>query len=91
MIRTYGDQVTIDYGPRGWHDHFDVGKAPLATNEFDASLAFIQDLISEHVVVTTWILFGRRLGTRAVRTADLRRPRMGRVQVYSWTGKHDVR
>ena len=80
VIRTYGDQVTIDFGPHGWHDHFDVG----------ASLAFIDDLMSDRVVIATRFLFGMRAWSRPV-AADARPPRFGQLEVYSWTGKHDVR
>jgi hypothetical protein len=90
-IRTYGDQVTIDFGPTGWHDHFDAARSPRAAYEFRESLAFIADLLGERVVVTTRFLFGKRSWSRPQRTEHLRSPRFGRLEIYSWTGKHDAR
>jgi hypothetical protein len=89
MIRTDGDQVTVDFGPRGWHDHFGSSSGQTEDAAFAAALAFIDDLMAERVVIVTRVLFGRPLWSRAVEATRLRRPLVGRVEVCSWTGRGD--
>jgi hypothetical protein len=64
-VRTYGDQVTIDFGEHGWHENFGH---PGATEEavFAKALAFIEDLLSDRLLVVTRIFLGRPFWTRAV-------------------------
>ena len=88
-IRTYGNQVTVDFGPSGWHDHFISESGPQESVAFGRALGFIGDLIAERVVVTTRVLFGRPAWSRAVRVEHLRRPRFGQLDVYSWSGSRD--
>ena len=85
MIRTYGEQITVDFGPRGWHEHFPFNAG--SENEvFDRAIALIDDLIAERVVIITRVVFGWLKWSRAVRVSELRPPSLGTVEIYSWTG-----
>ena len=86
IVRTYGDQVTIDFGRHGWHTHFLFGTGASEETTTTEALAFIEDLIAERIVIVTRQVFGRSAWTRAVRTAEVRRPLIGRLEVASWTG-----
>jgi len=89
MIRTHGDQVTVDFGRHGWHDHFGSSSGQSESAAFGAALALIEDLMTERVVVVTRVLFGRPVWSRAVDAARVRRPLIGRVEVCSWRGRDD--
>ena len=88
-VRTYGDQITVDFGEHGWHEHFGAdGKTEEVA--FTKALAFIEDLLSERVVVVTRIFFARPVWTRAIEATRVRPPLIGRVEVRSWTGAADA-
>lgn len=89
MVRTYGDQVTVDFGPRSWHEHFGRWSGPNEEVVFGVALAFIEDLLTERVVVVTRTFFGRPAWSRAIPVTRVRRPLIGGVEVYSWSGARD--
>ncbi|HEX2780904.1 MAG TPA: hypothetical protein VHM30_15490 [Gemmatimonadaceae bacterium] len=86
-IRTYGRQITVDFGPDGWHQHFGAEHGS-DEGAYGAGLSFIEDLLAERVVITTRFLLGRALWMRA-RRVPVRRPRYGELRVYSWSGRLD--
>jgi hypothetical protein len=89
-VRTYGDQITVDFGEHGWHEHF--GRESGKTDEavFTKALAFIEDLLSDRLVLVTRIFFSRPVWTRAIEATRVRRPVVGRVEIRSWTGAADA-
>lgn len=89
LIRTYGDQVTVDFGADGWHEHFMPAADGDAGTACAAALRLIDDLLADRVVVATRHLAGRRLWSRAVRH-PVRRPRLGSITVVSWSGARDT-
>lgn len=86
-IRTYGRQITVDFGPDGWHQHFGAERGSDEAT-YNAALSFIGDLLAERLVVLTRVLFGREMWMRAARV-PVRGPRFGALRVYSWTGRLD--
>ena len=88
-VRTYGEQITVDFGPHGWHDHFGEWSGKDEGAIFAAALAFIADLLAERVVLATRCLFGRPVWSRPMRADRLRKPLFGRLEVYSWSGGRD--
>jgi hypothetical protein len=90
LIRTYGNQITIDFGPHGWHEHFGPWRGPSDEVVFAAALAFIEDLLADRLVVVTRVFFGRPVWSRAVEASRVRKPWVGRVEVYSWSGARDA-
>ena len=89
MIRTYGDQVTVDFGGEGWHEHFGTWSGRTENDVFRVALDFIDDLVSDRIVVVTRVMFGKRLWSRALGANRLRRPRFGKLEVRSWSGRLD--
>ena len=89
-VRTYGDQITVDFGEHGWHEHFGAESGKTEEAAFAKALAFIEDLLSERLVVVTRILFSRPAWTRAIEATRVRRPLIGRIEVRSWTGAADA-
>ena len=89
-IRTYANQITVDFGPHGWHDHFGEGSSVDERAIFESAVAFISDLLAERVVVATHFFFGRPWWSRPMRTDRLRKPLVGRIEAYSWSGGRDA-
>jgi hypothetical protein len=89
-IRTYGDQVTVDFGQQGWHEHFGPGTATDEAGIFDAAIGFIDDLLNDRKVVATRYLFGRPLWSRAMDASRAHAPLFGRTAVISWSGRKDA-
>lgn len=89
-VRTYGDQITVDFGEHGWHEHFGTESAKNEEAVFAKALAFIEDLLSDRLVIVTRIFLGRPFWTRAVEATRVRRPVVGRLEVRSWTGAADA-
>ena len=87
MVRTYGDQITIDFGPRGWHEHFGPLNAGNEDEVFDRALAFIDDLIADRIVIITRMFFGWSAWSRAIRVSEFRPPKLGTVKAHWWSGK----
>jgi hypothetical protein len=90
MVRTCGDQITIDFGPYAWHEHFGPWSGRNEDAVFDAALRFIADLMAERVAIATRILFGRAIGSWIVGEKTPTRPWFGRVEIYSWRGGRDA-
>ena len=91
LVRTYGDQVTVDFGPHGWHTHFLTAMSRDEAAAFDAALRLVDDLLAERVAVLSRELFGLRGWTRLIGPGVVpRRPLVGRVEVYSWRGGRDA-
>lgn len=88
LIRTYGDQVTVDFGPDGWHQHFLPEAHDNDASALSAALRFIDGLLADRVVVATRYVAGRRLWSRAIE-ASPRGPRFGTVKIISWSGGRD--
>src|SRR5688572_30026120 len=40
-LRTYGEQVTVEFGPHGWHEHLGAWSGPTEAAAFDAALALV--------------------------------------------------
>jgi hypothetical protein len=89
-VRTYGDQITVDFGQHGWHEHFGPESASGEEAVFAKAIAFIEDLLSDRLVVVTRIFLGWRVWTRALEATRVRRPVIGRVEVCSWSGAADA-
>ena len=88
-IRTYGNQVTIDFGPEGWHEHF-LAQAPSDVwKAHDDAIIFLDALTGDRRVIVTRTLFGRFTWTRSIPTSSVRTPRVGRSEIISWTGRQD--
>jgi hypothetical protein len=69
LIKTYGDQVTVDFGSDGWHEHFIPAAYVEGTSACTAALRFIDDLLADRRVIATRHLFGHSLwATPLVRT-----------------------
>lgn len=83
-IRTYFDQITIEFGH--WHDHIGEWSGPDEDARFEKALQFIDDLVSGRRVVVTRFLFGRHAWSRAIPIENVRRTVVGRLEVTSWTG-----
>jgi hypothetical protein len=90
-VRSYFKQITIDFGPHGWHEHFGEWSGSSESAIFDTALRFLDDLLNDRVVVITRRLFGRPMWTEAIRADRVRPPLFGRLEVYSWSGKLDTR
>jgi hypothetical protein len=96
-LRTYGGQVTIDFGPHGWHEHLGTWSGPTEAAAFDAALALIADLLAERVLVAAGMKGDQQGWLRLVRE-DEAPPRpwripwisADRVEVYSWRGLRDA-
>lgn len=89
-VRTYGTQVTVDFGPDGWHQHFLPQAHGDDATACSAALRFIDDLVTDRVVVATRYIAGRRLWTRAIDATKVRGPRFGTTKIISWTGARDA-
>ena len=50
----------------------------------------IEDLLGDRFVVVIRLFFGRPAWSRAVRVGRVRRPLVGRVEAYSWSGAQDA-
>ena len=88
-IRTYGNQVTIEFGPKGWHEHF-LAQAPSDEwKAYDDAIVFLDALIGDQRVIVTHTLFGRFRWTRAMPASSVRPPRFGRSEIISWSGRRD--
>ena len=90
LIRTSGDQVTVDLGPDGWHEHFLAQAHGYETSPCSAAIRFIDDLMTDCVLIATRFVAGRRLWSRAVEAGDVRVPRFGNTKIISWTGTRDA-
>jgi hypothetical protein len=90
-VRTYANQITVDFGPHGWHEHFGEWSGSGESAIFDAALRFLDDLMNDRVVVITRRLFGRPMWTEAIPAGSVQRPLIGGVDVYSWSGRLDAR
>ena len=90
LIRTYGDQVTVDFGPDGWHQHFLPQAHADDASACTAAIGFIDDLMAERVVVATRSIGRWRLWSRAIDAGNVRSPRVGKMKIISWTGARDA-
>jgi hypothetical protein len=88
-IRTYGNQVTIDFGPHGWHEHFVAATPRDELKAHDDAIALIEALMRDQQVLVTRTLFGRIRWTRVMPALSVRRPRFGRTEIISWSGRQD--
>jgi hypothetical protein len=93
-VRTYGDQVTVEFGLHGWHEHLGVWSGLTEEAVFDAALSLISDLLAERVAVVTGLPRDRPVWFRLLRAGEEppRPRRLGadRVEVYSWRGERDA-
>ena len=88
-IRTYGNQVTIDFGPEGWHEHFLAQASSDEWKAYDDAIIFLDALTADRRVIVTRTLFGRFTWTRSIPTSSVRTPRFGRSEIISWSGRQD--
>ncbi|HVE79654.1 MAG TPA: hypothetical protein VNA89_12355, partial [Gemmatimonadaceae bacterium] len=49
VLRTYGGQVTVEFGAHGWHEHFGAWSGPTEDAIFDAALAFVTDILADRI------------------------------------------
>jgi hypothetical protein len=96
-LRTYGEQVTVEFGPHGWHEHVGTWSGPTEDAAFDAALALVADLLAERVAVVAGVRGDRPVWFRLLREgAEPPRPwgipglSAQRVEVYSWRGSRDA-
>jgi hypothetical protein len=88
-IRTYGNQVTVEFGPPGWHEHF----GSMASDErqaFEDALGFVDALLRDERVIIVRTVLGRFSWSRAIEASRIRPPRLGRTDIFSWTGRRDA-
>ena len=90
LIRTCGNQVTIDFGPDGWHEHFLPRAHRDEASACSAALRFIDDLLADRKLVATRYVVGRRLWSRSVDAVSVRGPRFGKTKIISWSGTRDA-
>ena len=90
LIRTDGDQVTIDFGPHGWHEHFLPAAYADEASACTAALRFIEDLLTDRKVIATRYLFGRPVWGRALEAARAHAPLFGQTRIVSWSGTRDA-
>lgn len=90
LIRTYGDQVTIDFGPHGWHEHFLPAAHADEAAACTAALSFIEDLLTDRKVIATRCFFGRPVWGRALEAGRAHAPRFGQTRIVSWSGTQDA-
>lgn len=86
QVRTYGDQITIDFGP-DWHEHIGEWSGADEPARFGKALELIDGIVSGKTVIVTRYVFGRRAWSRAMPITEVRRSILGRIDVMSWTGK----
>jgi hypothetical protein len=88
-IRTYANQVTIHFGPEGWHEHF-LAQAPSDEGKaHEDAIAFLDALTRDERVIVMRTLFGPFRWTRAIPLSSARTPRFGRSEIISWSGRQD--
>jgi hypothetical protein len=90
LIRTYGDQVTIDFGPHDWHEHFLPAAYADEASAFTAVLRFIDDLLTDRKVIATRYFFGRPVWGRTLEAARAHAPLFGQTRIVSWSGARDA-
>jgi hypothetical protein len=90
LIRTYGDQVTIDFGPPAWHEHFLPAAYADEASASTAALRFIDDLLTDRKVIATRYFFGRLVWVRALEATRARAPLFGQTRIISWSGTRDA-
>lgn len=90
LIRTYGDQVTVDFGGDGWHQHFLAAAHRDEAAAQSAALRFVNDLLADRLLVATRHLGPWRLWSRPVDAARLSDPWVGSTTVISWSGARDA-
>ena len=90
LLRTYGTQVTIDFGPDGWHEHFLPQVHGSDAAAIDAALHFIDELLADRIVIATRYVLGVRLWSRAVHATTVRAPSIGATRIVSWSGTRDA-
>lgn len=90
LIRTYGDQVTIDFGPHGWHEHFLPAAYADEPSACTAALHLIDDLLTDRKVIATRYFFGRPMWGRALEAGRAHPPLFGQTRIVSWSGTLDA-
>jgi hypothetical protein len=90
VIRTSGDQLTIDFGPHGWHEHFLPAAYADEASACTAALRFIEDLLTDRQVIATRYFFGRPAWGRALEAGHARTPLLGQTRIVSWSGTQDA-
>jgi hypothetical protein len=90
VIRTSGDQVTVDFGPHGWHEHFLPAAYADEASACTAALRFIEDLLTDRQVIVTRYFFGRPAGGRALEAGHAHAPLLGQTRIVSWSGTQDA-
>jgi hypothetical protein len=85
MVRTYGDQVTLDFGPH-WHEHLGPWTSSDESKVFDTAIARLDDIVHDRVVVVSRFVFGRHAWSRAMPAQQAHRAHLGRRAVTSWSG-----
>jgi hypothetical protein len=88
-IRTSGNQVTIDFGPHGWHEHFLAPAPRYEQKAFDDAIAFLDALTRDQRVIVRRTLFRAFSWTRSMPVSGIRPPRFGRSEIISWSGRQD--
>lgn len=84
VVRTYFDQITIDFGR--WHTHIGDWSGPDENARFEKALETIDAIVSGKSVVVTRFVFGRHAWSRLIPLEKVRRTVVGRLEVTSWTG-----
>jgi hypothetical protein len=88
-IRTYGNQVTVDFGPHGWHDHFLAAAPRDEQKAFDDAMGLLVALTRDQRVIVTRTVFRRFRWVRSLPLSSIRPPTFGRSEIISWSGRLD--
>jgi hypothetical protein len=88
-IRTYGNQVTIDFGPHGWHEHFLASGPGDEQKAIDKAMTSLDALMQDKRVIVRRTLFRAFSWMRAIPASGIRSPRFGRCEIISWSGRQD--
>ena len=87
-LSTYGKELTVSIWEH--HEHHDSFEEDDHEQEFRDVCEFIDDIINDKVFFAVAYKNGRTVyGTRAYELKELHDPKVDKLRIISWSGKHD--
>ena len=89
-VGTDGGEITVGFGPHGWHDHYGEWTGADEASSFAEALHDIADIMAERKILATGFRRGQLGGATLIptgETADLEGHE--RVEYMSWCGTYD--